>query len=121
MASFCPSRAFSNVDLPALGRPMIETKPERKGIALLCAVRLPAQAFGYTARMNFSAFPPTLKSAATLIQLAPVLTVAQNQSPFESIQVNPDRSVAFRYRDAAANRVELVLEGQPRPLPMERD
>ena len=32
MASFCPSRAFNSVDLPALGRPIIETKPERKGI-----------------------------------------------------------------------------------------
>ncbi len=32
IASFCPSSAFSNVDFPAFGRPMMETKPERKGI-----------------------------------------------------------------------------------------
>jgi enterochelin esterase family protein len=71
--------------------------------------------------MNFSGFPPTLKSAATLILFAPALTAAQNQPPFQSIHVHADRSVTFRYRDAAANRVELALEGQPRPLPMERD
>ena len=33
MASFWPSRAFSSVDLPALGRPTMETNPERKGIS----------------------------------------------------------------------------------------
>src|SRR5579862_2364004 len=32
IASFSPTRAFSSVDLPALGRPMMETKPERNGI-----------------------------------------------------------------------------------------
>src|ERR1019366_4627375 len=32
IASFCPSSAFSSVDLPALGRPMMDTNPERKGI-----------------------------------------------------------------------------------------
>jgi hypothetical protein len=31
MASFSPTSLFSSVDLPALGRPMMETKPERKG------------------------------------------------------------------------------------------
>ena len=30
MASFSPTSAFSSVDLPALGRPMMETNPERK-------------------------------------------------------------------------------------------
>src|SRR5208283_4791609 len=29
MASLLPVRAFSNVDFPALGRPMMETNPER--------------------------------------------------------------------------------------------
>ena len=32
MASFWPRRALSRVDLPALGRPMMETKPERSAI-----------------------------------------------------------------------------------------
>src|SRR5215469_13079128 len=30
IASFCPIRALSSVDLPALGRPTMETNPERK-------------------------------------------------------------------------------------------
>ena len=30
MATFCPTRAFSSVLLPALGRPMMETKPDLK-------------------------------------------------------------------------------------------
>ena len=84
-----------------------------------CARIIPA--FSYTARMNFSAFPPSLKSAATLILMAPVLTLAQNQPPFHSTQVNADRSVTFRYRDPAAGRVELALEGLPRPIPMAKD
>jgi len=33
MASFSPTSAFSSVDLPALGRPMMETKPERNAIS----------------------------------------------------------------------------------------
>src|SRR5271169_6460649 len=33
MASFSPTSAFSSVDFPALGRPMMETKPERNGIS----------------------------------------------------------------------------------------
>src|SRR5205823_12556477 len=37
MAIFSPTRAFSNVLLPALGRPMMETKPERNDISFLCA------------------------------------------------------------------------------------
>src|SRR5436190_2880453 len=32
IASFSPARAFSSVDLPALGRPRMQTYPERKGI-----------------------------------------------------------------------------------------
>ena len=84
-------------------------------------MRVPAYGFSYTARMNFSAFPPSLKSAATLILLAPAITVAQNQPPFHSIQVNSDRSVTFRYKDAAATRVELALEGTAKPIPMAKD
>src|SRR3974390_1353739 len=33
MASFSPTNAFSSVDCPALGRPMMETKPERNAIS----------------------------------------------------------------------------------------
>src|SRR5271157_5662628 len=33
MASFSPTSAFSSVDLPALGRPMMETNPERNAMS----------------------------------------------------------------------------------------
>src|SRR5271157_3119901 len=33
MASFSPTSAFSNVDFPALGRPMMETNPERNAMS----------------------------------------------------------------------------------------
>src|SRR5271165_4285424 len=33
MASFSPTSAFNRVDLPALGRPMMETNPERNAIS----------------------------------------------------------------------------------------
>src|SRR3974390_3521966 len=47
IASFSPTNAFSKVDFPALGRPMMETKPERKpmsGLHLLgigCVLQSP--------------------------------------------------------------------------------
>ena len=31
MTIFCPTNAFVSVDLPALGRPTMEAKPDRKG------------------------------------------------------------------------------------------
>src|SRR3974390_2672565 len=33
MASFSPTSAFSSVDLPAFGRPMMETNPERNAMS----------------------------------------------------------------------------------------
>src|SRR5689334_3873336 len=36
IATFPPTRAFNRVDLPALGRPMMETKPERWGASDMC-------------------------------------------------------------------------------------
>src|SRR5271157_2702688 len=33
MASFSPTSAFSSVDFPALGRPMMETNPERNAMS----------------------------------------------------------------------------------------
>src|SRR6266852_4373139 len=38
MATFEPTRAFSNVDLPAFGRPRIDTNPERKADAPVVSV-----------------------------------------------------------------------------------
>src|ERR1700674_59186 len=40
MATFCPTRALSKVDLPALGRPTRETNPERKASLMGHGLRL---------------------------------------------------------------------------------
>src|SRR5437763_3721114 len=40
IATFCPTRAFSRVDLPALGRPMIETKPDWNFLLMRYRLRL---------------------------------------------------------------------------------
>src|SRR5215472_14529828 len=34
IATFWPTKALSRVDLPALGRPMMDTKPERIGLLM---------------------------------------------------------------------------------------
>src|SRR3954451_2095770 len=40
MATFCPTSAFNNVDLPAFGRPMIETKPDWNFLFMRYRLRL---------------------------------------------------------------------------------
>ncbi len=70
--------------------------------------------------MNFRSLLPTLKSAKAIVILAflsplPAFTQAFR---FQSTQINPDRTVTFRYKDATATRVELALEGAPKRLPM---
>ncbi|MEO8737875.1 MAG: alpha/beta hydrolase-fold protein [Edaphobacter sp.] len=52
-----------------------------------------------------------------LASLSSILAFAQ-APPFQSPQVNPDRTVTFRYRDATATKVELSLEGASKPIPM---
>jgi enterochelin esterase-like enzyme len=52
---------------------------------------------------------------------APLFLAAQAIAPFHSTEVHPDRTVTFLYKDAAATKVELVLGGLPKKLPMEKD
>jgi enterochelin esterase family protein len=54
------------------------------------------------------------------IASAPLFLAAQAIAPFHSTQVHPDRTVTFLYKDTAATRVELVLGGLPKKLPMEK-
>jgi enterochelin esterase family protein len=73
--------------------------------------------------MSFRSFLSTLKSAKAfmiLASLSPILAFAQTP-PFHSTQVNPDRTITFRYKDAAAAKVELSLEGAGKLQPMTRD
>jgi len=64
----------------------------------------------------------------SLIALALLMTLvipnhisAQILSTFQSIEVHPDRTVTFRYRDAAASAVLFYLEGVAKPQPMHKD
>jgi enterochelin esterase-like enzyme len=52
---------------------------------------------------------------------APLFLAAQAIAPFHSIDVHPDRTVTFAYKDTAATTVELVLGGLPQKLPMQKD
>lgn len=84
-----------------------------------CPLRISAYS-ATLARMNVRSLLSTLKSAKALMILASlssILAFAQ-APPFQSPQVNPDRTVTFRYRDATATKVELSLEGASKPIPM---
>jgi enterochelin esterase family protein len=52
---------------------------------------------------------------------APLFLSAQAIKPFSSIEVHPDRTVTFAYKDSAATKVELVVGGLPNKLPMKKD
>jgi len=58
-------------------------------------------------------------AAATLA--IPTLVQAQDAAPFHSTEVNPDHTVTFRYKDAAATRADLALEGAGPNIPMDKD
>lgn len=55
-----------------------------------------------------------------LASLSSILAFAQTP-PFQSAQVNPDRSITFRYKDAGATAVDLSLEGVLKPFSMTKD
>jgi enterochelin esterase-like enzyme len=50
----------------------------------------------------------------------PASKAAPPPPPLLSHEVHPDRSVTFRFRDAAARKAELNLEGVAKPIPMTR-
>jgi len=58
-----------------------------------------------------------------LLLLQPVALLAQKPAappppPLQTHELHPDRSVTFRFQDAAAKLVELNLEGVAKPIPM---
>jgi enterochelin esterase-like enzyme len=75
--------------------------------------------------MNLTQLRTVFRSARGLALLpivsAPLFIAAQAIAPFCSTQIHPDRTVTFSYKDAAATRVELIVDGLPKPLPMEKD
>jgi enterochelin esterase-like enzyme len=53
--------------------------------------------------------------------LLSVSALGQEPTPLRSHEVHPDGSITFRYKDAAANKVLLHLDGAANPLAMEKD
>jgi enterochelin esterase family protein len=49
------------------------------------------------------------------------LVAAQTPEHFRSTVINPDHSVTLSYKDAAATKVTLALEGVAKPMPMVKD
>ncbi len=52
---------------------------------------------------------------------SPLFLVAQTPSRLHSTDVHPDHTVTFSYKDAAAAKVSLALDGVAKPIPMEKD
>jgi enterochelin esterase-like enzyme len=75
--------------------------------------------------MNFTRLRKMRRSSRPLAFLlavaAPVSLAAQAPERFHSTVVHPDHSVTFSYKDAAAAKVTLALEGVATPIPMEKD
>jgi len=73
----------------------------------------------YTPRMKIKAL------LAALFLLHSVALLAQKPvappPPLLSHQLHPDRSVTFRFKDSAATKVELNLEGVAKPIPMRKE
>lgn len=59
--------------------------------------------------------------AATLSAQKPAAKKPVPPPPVLSHQVNPGRTITFRFRDPAARSVELNLENVPKPIAMTRD
>jgi enterochelin esterase-like enzyme len=77
------------------------------------------------ARMNSTKLRTVRRFARGLALLsslsAPLFLSAQAIAPFHSIEVHANRTVTFSYKDAAATKVELVVGGLGKKLPMVKD
>jgi enterochelin esterase family protein len=65
---------------------------------------------------------PARKLVLLLVLSAPLSLAAQAPAAhFRSTEIHPDRSVTFSYKDAAATKVTLALDGVAKPIPMVKD
>jgi enterochelin esterase-like enzyme len=68
---------------------------------------------------------PATKTILALALTMPLLISpsvhGQESASFKSNEVHPDGSITFRYKDRAAGKVLLSLEGAGKPLPMRKD
>jgi enterochelin esterase-like enzyme len=73
------------------------------------------------AHMNLLAPCTVCKFTLLLALSAPLSLAVQAPAHFRSTEIHPDRSVTFSYKDAAATKVTLALDGVAKPIPMEKD
>jgi enterochelin esterase-like enzyme len=74
------------------------------------------------AHMNLLASrAPARKLTLLLALAAPLSLTAQDPARLRSTVVNADHTVTFSYKDAAATKVTLALDGVAKPIPMEKD
>jgi enterochelin esterase-like enzyme len=76
-------------------------------------------------RMNLSLLRNPRGTARTVALLvaffATLFVAAQDPEHFRSTVIHEDHSVTFSYKDAAAAKVTLSLDGVAKPMPMEKD
>jgi enterochelin esterase-like enzyme len=70
--------------------------------------------------MNFLAPDTAYRSALLLALSTPLTLTAQAPARFHSTEIHPDHSVTFSYKDLAASKVTLSLDGVATPIPMEK-
>src|SRR4051812_47929198 len=75
------------------------------------------------ARMKSRLALPCSIAAGVVMTLSLLSPRAQAQAPvaLNSHEVHSDGSITFRYEDAHATKVLLVLDGVEKPLPLEKD
>jgi enterochelin esterase-like enzyme len=73
------------------------------------------------AHMNLLAPRTACKFALLLALSGPLSLAAQGPERLRSTEVHPDHTVTFSYKDAAATKVTLALDGVAKPIPMEKD
>jgi enterochelin esterase-like enzyme len=61
------------------------------------------------------------RSVALLTLSLSFSLAAQTPARLRSTDIHPDRSVTFSYKDAAATKVSLALDGVAKPIAMEKD
>ena len=55
------------------------------------------------------------------IEIAAAQTAAHPPGAFQSTTIHPDGTVTFRYQDPNATKAELSIEGEAKPIPMQKE
>ena len=71
--------------------------------------------------MNLASRATVRKLTLLLLLSSPLSLNAQDPARLRSTQVHDDHTLTFSYKDAAATKVTLALDGVAKPIPMEKD